>query len=238
MNFAPLDPDDFDGYEPEVARGGGGGGGKKKEKHQGKKTQIAHREALIEASQRNMTLFEKKHPEISEVLDTSIRATLFRILEIDEDVVGVPNLQEYIQWVYQRLHSDEKPAIRSECTSDFQITSGAGGQNRNKVETGVRLVHNHTGIRFLEGNRASQDSNRSLAEERMGELIKQHLEKWSTYIMAKKGDIRKIMVKKIREELAGLIPKTKMDDFNGFCRMMARLPEDPSLDIDDLLKES
>ena len=50
-----------------------------------------------------------------------------------------------------------------ECDLEFLRRSGPGGQHRNKVETGVRLLHSPTGVRAQGCERRSQAANRRVA---------------------------------------------------------------------------
>lgn len=54
-----------------------------------------------------------------------------------------------------------------ECDLEFLRRSGPGGQHRNKVETGVRLLHSPTGTRAQACERRSQAANRRAAVFRL-----------------------------------------------------------------------
>lgn len=61
----------------------------------------------------------------------------------------------------------DRASLERACTLTFLIASGPGGQRRNKVETGVRLVHRPTGITVLATEQRSQHANREMAFARM-----------------------------------------------------------------------
>ncbi len=65
----------------------------------------------------------------------------------------------------------DREALERDCDMEFFIATGPGGQNRNKVETGVRLVHRPTGIMVTATERRSQHANREAAFERMAERL-------------------------------------------------------------------
>ena len=68
----------------------------------------------------------------------------------------------------------DRASLERDCTEAFFIASGHGGQNRNKVETGVRLTHRPSRLTVTATERRSQYANRERAFERMAE----RLEKW------------------------------------------------------------
>jgi protein subunit release factor B len=65
------------------------------------------------------------------------------------------------------LYPTDRESLERDCDVEFFIASGPGGQHRNKVETGVRLVHRPTGITVTATERRSQHANREAAFERM-----------------------------------------------------------------------
>lgn len=66
-----------------------------------------------------------------------------------------------------QIYPTDRAALERDCDMDFFIATGPGGQNRNKVETGVRLVHRPTGVMVTATERRSQHANREAAYERM-----------------------------------------------------------------------
>jgi protein subunit release factor B len=67
----------------------------------------------------------------------------------------------------------DRASLERDCDMDFFIATGPGGQNRNKVETGVRLVHRPSGIMVTATERRSQHANREAAYERMAARLEE-----------------------------------------------------------------
>jgi protein subunit release factor B len=61
----------------------------------------------------------------------------------------------------------DRASLERDCDIEFLRATGPGGQNRNKVETGVRLTHRPTGIVVMATERRSQAQNREAAYARM-----------------------------------------------------------------------
>lgn len=65
------------------------------------------------------------------------------------------------------MYPTDRESLERDCDLEFFIGSGPGGQHRNKVESGVRLLHRPTGIVVTATERRSQHTNRDVAYERM-----------------------------------------------------------------------
>jgi len=63
-------------------------------------------------------------------------------------------------------------ALLALCEEEFFVASGPGGQHRNKTASGVRLTHPPTGLTVTATERRSQAQNRSMALERLREVLK------------------------------------------------------------------
>lgn len=66
-----------------------------------------------------------------------------------------------------QTYPTDRESLERDSDIDYFIASGPGGQHRNKVETGVRLVHRPTGITVTATERRSQRANREAAFERL-----------------------------------------------------------------------
>jgi ribosome-associated protein len=64
-------------------------------------------------------------------------------------------------------------ALERDCEWSFFIGSGPGGQNRNKRETAVRLLHRPSGIAVTSEKERSQGQNRADAMEKLKARLRQ-----------------------------------------------------------------
>src|SRR5438067_12628163 len=67
----------------------------------------------------------------------------------------------------------DRESLERDCDLEFFIASGPGGQNRNKVETGVRLTHRPSGLSVTATERRSQHANREAAFERVAARLQE-----------------------------------------------------------------
>jgi len=63
--------------------------------------------------------------------------------------------------------------ILAQCQASFFLSSGPGGQRRDRKRTAVRLVHGPTGIVVVSGRRRSRSQNLRLALEKLIERIEE-----------------------------------------------------------------
>src|SRR5262245_11075026 len=70
-------------------------------------------------------------------------------------------------------YATDRESLERDCDLEFFIAGGPGGQHRNKVETGVRLMHRPTGTVVTATERRSQSANREAAYERMAERLEE-----------------------------------------------------------------
>jgi ribosome-associated protein len=67
----------------------------------------------------------------------------------------------------------DRESLERDCDIEFIIAGGPGGQNRNKVSTGVRLTHRPSGMVITATERRSQSRNRDAAFERLAAKLEE-----------------------------------------------------------------
>jgi len=73
----------------------------------------------------------------------------------------------------KKQYITDQRILEEETDISFYRGSGPGGQNRNKVETGVRLLHRPSNITLQVDEQRSQARNRTLAFERLQDILKE-----------------------------------------------------------------
>ena len=73
----------------------------------------------------------------------------------------------------RKLYATDRETLEEETDITFYRGSGPGGQNRNKVETGVRLFHRPSNITLQADEKRSQARNRDIVFERLSDILKE-----------------------------------------------------------------
>ncbi len=68
-------------------------------------------------------------------------------------------------------YSTDRASLERDTEVSFFVAGGPGGQHRNKVATGVRLVHRPSGLVITATERRSQAANREMAFARLAERL-------------------------------------------------------------------
>ena len=181
-NYQNIDPDDFQNYDEQfVAKGGGGG---KTSGHKGKKTIHA-----LKKQQRNQSV-EHRRKDVEE----SLKQDLSSFPNIDNPDIHTKNILRYCVWVEENL-SDIAAIDPVDCAITFAKSGGPGGQNVNKRETKVLLLHNPTNIRVENDQTRSQMQNKNLALEILRGRLQRHLGFWKEYLKPdQRVDIELVML--------------------------------------------
>jgi protein subunit release factor B len=71
------------------------------------------------------------------------------------------------------FYPTDRASLEQDSDVEFFIASGPGGQRRNKVETGVRLIHRPSGTVVTATERRSQHANLEVAYERLAARLQE-----------------------------------------------------------------
>ena len=163
-----IDPEDYIEYEESYLKKGSGGGGAPDSSKKGKKTIKAIR---AKAKQSGET---ERRSTAAKIL----RKELEPLLTADQD-----SLELYLIWL-EKSFSEGIELDSDQLLVSFSKSGGPGGQNVNKRETKVALVHKPSGIRVVNDQTRSQIKNRELALEQLKKRLEKHILDWRNYLGA------------------------------------------------------
>lgn len=168
-DYQKIDPDDFENYEDQFVDKGGGGG--KTSGHKGKKTIHA-----LKKQQRSQSVKNRLKD-----IEDSLKHVLGNFPILDNLDIHDKNIIRYCAWIEDNI--DELAALDpSNFVVTFTKSGGPGGQNVNKRETKVMVVHKPTNIRVESDQTRSQMQNKNLALEILREHLQEHLDIWKEYL--------------------------------------------------------
>ena len=85
------------------------------------------------------------------------------------------------------IYPTDRESLERDCDMTFFVAGGPGGQHRNKVATGVRLVHRPSGTVVTATERRSQTANREAAFARMAARLEAAGERQAPRIVTRPG---------------------------------------------------
>ena len=163
-----LDPDEFEDWGEEQARHAGGGG---KREHRDPLGVTATAKKIQGVENAEASRSDQANKRIKQVVDFLIKG----VLGNEKEIV----MNRYLAWVNKCLEDavvylDEEKDV----TVEAFRSSGAGGQNVNKVSSGIRARHSISGISVRSTESRDQPVNKTEAISRLTTRLVAHLSDW------------------------------------------------------------
>jgi hypothetical protein len=184
--YSKVNPEDFYSFEDRYLEKGGGGSGSKAAVKKGPKTFSDMKRQQHRAAQ------DQRQAELEDALCLVLDG--FPEFETEDLQEGFIN--QYVDWVEANLARLASPDP-SQVEIGFSKSGGPGGQNVNKRETKVSLLHKPTQIRVSNDQTRSQIENRELAQSQLQQRLQDHIRDWRLYL----GPGQRVDLELVRELL-------------------------------------
>ncbi len=162
-------PEALEDYDP-FAEDSSGGGGKSRDP-QGKTSRVARKTAVDNAQQNRKDQAKER-----------LQKVLAKFPEFDSEDERVDFLERYVGWVQACIETGEAIVRDLDIDFDFFRSGGPGGQNVNKINSGVRVTHLPTNI-FVENTEAREQlKNKENALGHLYARLEHHIEDWRLYL--------------------------------------------------------
>ncbi len=167
-----LDPDEFENWGEEEARHAGGRGKREHRNPLGVTTIAKKTQGVENAEASRSEQANRKIKEVIVVLTKGVSAS-------EKEIV----MNRYLAWVNKciedrALYID----VKKDMAFDAFRSSGPGGQNANKVSSGIRATHIISGISVRSTESRDQPVNKTEAISRLTIKLSDHLNDWRTVL--------------------------------------------------------